>query len=181
LDPSAISSEEASLVRETLAGDDQAFDRLVRAHSQRVFRFLYQLTRHREDAEDLAQQTFVKAYRHLHRFDVERPLIQWLLTIARRTALNHFRAARKTEPYVEEAASSEPSPAERAAHRDQSEGLWDLARALLAPRDLTVMWLRFGEDLSTEETARVAGLTRTHVKVIVFRARRALLKGAKKP
>jgi len=178
LDASATSSEEAGLVRETLAGDGQAFERLVRMHSPRLFRFLYQLTRSREDA---AQQTFVKAYRHLHRFDPERPFIHWLLTIGRRTALNHFRAAKKSEPFTEEAPSSDPTPAENAEFRDQSENLWRRAQSILPRRDFEIMWLRFGEDLSIEDTARVAGLTRTYVKVIVFRARRALLKAIATP
>ena len=65
------------------------------AASERVYNFLHQLTRHRHDAEDLAQQTFIKAYHHLAGFDPRRPLINWLLTIARNNAINHFRDTKK--------------------------------------------------------------------------------------
>ncbi|HTQ29987.1 MAG TPA: sigma-70 family RNA polymerase sigma factor [Opitutaceae bacterium] len=176
-DPMAPRCDEAALIRATLAGDQQGFAGIVRAHHRRVYNFLYQMTRHRHDAEDLTQQTFIRAYHHLARFDLERPLINWLFTIARHAALNHFRGAKKWTEIPFDAAGSEPSPARTAESRDRAANLWDRARAILPPREFEVLWLRFAEDLSTEETARVAGLTQTHVKVLVYRARQALLKG----
>jgi len=175
--PTAPSCDEAKLVQATLAGDRQSFTAIVQTHSRRVYNFIFQLTRHSQDAEDLTQQTFIKAYHHLARFDLERPLINWLLTIARNAALNHFRSARKWTEIPLDAAGSEPSPASTAESRDRAANLWDRARAVLSPREFEVLWLRFAEDLSTEETAQVAGLTQTHVKVLVYRARQALLKG----
>lgn len=167
---------EAELVRGTLTGDSRAFEKIVQRHTQRVFNFLYQMTRQRQDAEDLAQQTFIKAYHNLHRFDVSRPLINWLLTIARRSALNHFRSAKRWDEIPNDAASAEPSPDHSVEAQDATETLWAQARRLLSQREFEILWLRFAEELSTEDTARVAGLTQTHVKVIVFRARRQLLK-----
>ena len=123
----------------------------------------------------VTQKTFIKAFRSLHRFDTGRPLINWLLTIARHTALNHFRAARPWVAIPEEAASAQPTPAHQVEERDEIENVWGRARAVLSAREYDVLWLRFGENLSTEETARAANLTVTNVKVIVFRARRRLL------
>jgi RNA polymerase sigma-70 factor (ECF subfamily) len=77
-------------------------------------------------------------------------------------------------------ASAEPSPASTAERQEQSENLWARARRLLGRREFEVMWLRFGEELSTEETARITGLTATHVKVIVHRARQQLSNGRTK-
>ena len=174
-------SDESRLVHETLSGNPRAFEELVRLHTRRVFNFLYQMTRQRQDAEDLAQQSFIKAFHNLHRFDPQRPFINWLLTIARRTALNHFRSAKKWEEVPADAACDAPSPARSAEDQDQSDTLWDRARRSLSQREFEVLWLRFAEELSTEETARVAGLTQTHVKVLVYRARQQLLKGASLP
>jgi RNA polymerase sigma-70 factor (ECF subfamily) len=168
---------EAPLIRATLEGNARAFDEIVHSHHRRVFQFLYQMTRQRQDAEDFTQQTFIKAYHNLARFDPQRPLINWLLTIARNTALNHFRSAKKWTEIPYDAAGSEPSPAHSAEIRDRTENLWDRARTVLSPREYEIMWLRFGEELSVEETARIVGLTQTHVKVLVFRARRTLQKG----
>jgi RNA polymerase sigma-70 factor (ECF subfamily) len=179
--PAEAPPVEAALVHETLAGNGRAFSELVHLHSRRVFNFLYQMTRQSQDAEDLAQQTFIKAYRSLHRFDTSRPLASWLLTIARRTALNHFRAARPCDEMPDDVASAEPSPATQAEERDQIDDIWETARRRLSQREFDVMWLRYGENLSVAETARVAGLTQTHVKILVFRARRRLLSRGTQP
>lgn len=176
-----IPADEAELVRDALGPNPRAFEDIVRLHTRRVFNFLYQLTRQRQDAEDLTQQTFIKAYHGLRRFDPKRPLINWLLTIARRTALNHFRAAKKWEALPDGLAATGPSPARSMEGKDESLTLWSRARRVLPQREFEVMWLRFAEELSTEDTARVAGLTQTHVKVLIHRARQHLLKGENTP
>lgn len=168
---------EADVVRAAAAGDARAFEQLVRAHGRRVFGYLAQMTRNRHDADDLAQQTFIKAHRHLGSFDCQRPFINWLLTIARRTALNHFRDTKTWSEPSAELPSSSPSPARALEQAEQAENLWTRARRTLSAREYEVLWLRFGEELSTAETARVTGLTRIHVKVLVHRARQRLLKG----
>lgn len=165
------------MIRAAAAGDARAFEQLVHSHSRRVFGYLSKMTRHAHDAEDLTQQTFIKAYHHLGTFDCSRPLINWLLTIARRTALNHFRSARKWDFVPTEIASAEPSPVRQLENQERAENLWARARRVLGPREFEVLWLRFGEELSTAETARIVGLTQIHVKVLVHRARRQLLKG----
>ena len=175
--PPAGRMEDAEFVRAAAAGDARAFENLVRLHHRRVLNFVFQMTRQRQDAEDITQQTFVKAYQHIHRVDVTRPIINWLLTIARRTALNHFRSARKWEFVPADLASGEPSPARQLEQQERTENLWARARRVLSQREFEVLWLRFAEEMSTEETARIAGLTQIHVKVLVHRARQRLLKG----
>ncbi len=165
---------EAELVAATLAGDGRAFDQIVRLHSSRIFNYIHHMTRQMQDAEDLTQQTFIKAYRALDRFDTSRSLIAWLLTIARRTALNHFRDSKHFEEFSEETADIAASPAHDAEANDRVENLWAESRRLLPQKQYEVLWLRFGEDLSVEETARVLGLTQTHVKILAFRARHRL-------
>jgi RNA polymerase sigma-70 factor (ECF subfamily) len=171
---------EAELVRKCQDGNTRAFEEIVQLHTRRIFNFLNQMTRHRQDAEDLTQQTFVKAYHNLHRFDSRRPLINWLFTIARRTALNHFRSAKRWEELPESLACEKASPADCTEKSDETNTLWAQARHLLSRREFEILWLRFGEELSTEETARVAGLTQTHVKILVYRARQHLMKALKK-
>jgi RNA polymerase sigma-70 factor (ECF subfamily) len=172
-----VDPENATLVRAAAGGNVRAFEQLVHLHHRRVLNFVYQMTRHMQDAEDLTQQTFVKAFQHIHRVDAARPIINWLLTIARRTALNHFRSARKWEFMPAELPSDEPSPARQLEQQERSDNLWARARRVLSRREFEVLWLRFGEDMSTEDTARIAGLTKIHVKVLVHRARQHLLKG----
>lgn len=170
--------EETALVKEAIGGSGCAFDALVNRHGRRVFNFIFQLTRHRQDTEDLTQRTFIKAYHGLASFNPERPLINWLFTIARRTALNHFRDTRRWEEIPTDREAPEPCPAQQAEVREGAENIWTRARAILSQREFEVLWLRFGEERSTEETAHVTGLTMANVKVIVFRARQQLLKGS---
>lgn len=172
-----VSPEEIEIVRKAAAGNAPAFEALVRTHTRRIFNLIYQMTRHRQDSEDLCQQTFIKAFHNLHRVDPTRPVVYWLLTIARRTTLNHFRGAKKWSELPPETPSSDASPAHQVEHGDRVETLWNRARRLLPERDFQVLWLRLGEDMSIEETAAATGLTESHIKVIVHRARQVLMKG----
>jgi RNA polymerase sigma-70 factor (ECF subfamily) len=174
---SIVDADEAATALAASRGDRRAFETLVHLHHRRVLCFIQQMTRHRQDAEDLTQQTFVKAFQHIHRVDGNRPIINWLLTIARRTTLNHFRATKKWTFVPAETVSAEASPARQLEEQERSDNLWARARRVLSQREFEVLWLRFGEDMSTEETARIAGLTKIHVKVLVHRARQRLLKG----
>jgi RNA polymerase sigma-70 factor (ECF subfamily) len=177
----AAAACEHDLIQATLAGNARAFDEIIRTHHRRIYHYVHQMTRQHQDAEDLTQQTFIKAFHHLARFDRQRPLINWLLRIARNTALNHFRDTKTWDEMPPETASHEPTPAHSAERREETANLWDRARALLSPREFEILWLRFAEEMSTEETARIVGLTQTHVKVLVHRARQTLLKGARRP
>lgn len=168
---------DAQSVSDTLRGESRAFEQIVSVYHGRVFGFLMRMVKHQQDAEDLTQQTFVKAFQSLHGFQQDRPLINWLLTIARNNALNFFRSAKVWEPISEELPAEDLSPARELAQRDGADNIWERVRLLLPPRQFEVLWLRYGEDLSVKETAQVVGLSQTHVKILVFRGRRSLLKG----
>lgn len=169
---------DAELIRESVSGNSRAFDQLIRNHAQHIFNYVFQMTRQSQDAEDICQQTFIKAHQHLHRADPDRPVIAWLLTIARRTALNHFRGAKHWTELSPETPSSDATPARQVEQAERTETLWDKARRLLPARDFEVLWLRIAEERSVEETAQATGLTQSNVKIIVFRARQQLMKGA---
>lgn len=161
----------AALAARASAGDDAAFNELVRAASDRLFNFLYRLAGQTQDAEDLCQETWLKAHRALTRYQPERPFLPWLFTIARRTLLNHRRAARPLEPLDEDLpAPASTSPAER----DDLESLWRVARDL-HPRYHHVLWLYYGEGFNAREVAAVLGTRPLVVKVLLHRARQALL------
>lgn len=176
LAPPATPPADARLIADCLGGDMRAFDQIVRNHTPRVFNYVLHMTRHRHDAEDISQQTFIKAYTHLSSFDPTRSFVAWLLTIARRTALNHFRSAKNFETVDDNAASAETAPDRHVEKRDQLDNLWAQAKRVLSSREYEVLWLRYAEDMSLEETARVVGLTQTHTKIVAFRARQRLIK-----
>lgn len=168
---------EAELARAARAGSAAAFDQLVRLHHGRVFGFLLSLTRQRQDAEDLTQQTFLRAWRKIRRFDPARPLLPWLLTIARRESIAMLR--RKRPPLPAEAFA--PDPWTAAAGDPPARRLWELAARTL-PRDAcAALWLHYREELPLSEVAKVLGKRTGAVKTMLHRARTTLAAAAGRP
>lgn len=171
--PDEPSSED--LVLACQAGSAEAFDALVERHSGAVFGYLLRFTGNAQDAEDLTQDTFLKAHRGLPRFHTARAFVPWLFTIARRTALNHFRAQRPTEELHPEMAADEGAfaPDESADRGDMAGSLWELARRL-KPRQYEALWLHYGEGLAIDQVARVMRRTRLNIRVLLHRGRQEL-------
>ena len=133
---------EIDLARRAHRGDAAAFDELVRRFHRPVLRFCWRLLRSSE-AEDLAQDTFVRAFVHFERFDPERPVLPWLIAIARRLCLDLWRR-RTVKARMETMPVSEPpaaSPEDEASFREQ---LARLDRALddleEGPREAVILF-----------------------------------------
>lgn len=164
--------DDAILARESRAGSLAAFDQLVQRHHAKVFAFLLALTRHRHDAEDLTQETFVRAWRNIHRFDPGQPLRPWLLTIARRLSIGMLRK-RKPLPTVETETVVMPMPPESPS-TDPDPDLWHLAERHLSRDAFGALWLHYREELPLAEVGRVLGKKEGAVKVLLHRARKSL-------
>ncbi|RME91924.1 MAG: sigma-70 family RNA polymerase sigma factor [Verrucomicrobia bacterium] len=171
----AADPEEERLVRLAQEGDQEAFGRLVERHAGRVYACLRLWVGQTQDAEDLCQETFLKAYRALPRFRRDCSFGAWLLVIARRTASNFFRGRRPTESlhegHMEGAVTSGPDV--EFGRADLHGSIWEVARRL-KPAFFEVLWLHYHQDLGIEEMARVLRTTRVNVRVLLFRARREL-------
>jgi len=163
------------LVEQCQAGSLEAFERLVEHYEKRIFNFLCQMTNNPHDAEDLAQETFLKAYQGIHRFDSACGFSTWLFTIAKRTAYNHFRAARRPQEMPREAEADFDDPSVLLEQKDEKSSLWKTARTL--PQDQhESLWLRYGEGFSVAETAKIMRTNQIRVRVLLHRARKALAK-----
>jgi RNA polymerase sigma-70 factor (ECF subfamily) len=156
------------------AGSREAFERLVVRHEARVYAFVRRLLPQPADAEDVAQETFLQAWRSIARYRPRWRFVTWLLTIARRRAGTSMRRRRPVTAAVDPPGVS-PDPAVAAERRELHGHLWRLAERLLSPRERTALWLRCVEGLSMGEIGHVLGLTPLHARVLVHRARRALL------
>ena len=173
---SAPTQSEAVLLARARDGDLDAYEQLVRLHQQLAFRTALVLARNVADAEEAAQDAFVKAWRALPRFDPSRPFRPWLLTIVANEARNRRRSAGRREALALRAAASRPADAERlpspelallVAERDAA-----LAAALerLDDRDRQVIACRYLLDLSEAETAAALGWRVGTVKSRLSRA-----------
>lgn len=157
------------------AGNPEAFARLVREHQDRLCNFLRRYTRNRQDAEDLAQDTFVKAYKNLHRYEHRTSFAAWLYTIARRTVYNHHRDSRRTEELNFDVACDAETPSASAERAEKNDSVWQQVRQLKSPYQEVVV-LRYLEEMSIQEIAKVLNRTQTGVKILLFRARNQLRK-----
>jgi len=158
---------EEDLIARARRGDAVAYASLVRCHQDVAFRTAMLITGHAQDAEDAAQDGFVKAWRALPRFRAGEPLRPWLLTIVANEARNRRRAAGRREHLALRAASL-PAPAPEAPELDHDE----LAAALgrLRDEDRVILGCRFVLDLSEAETAAALGIRRGTVKSRLSRA-----------
>ncbi len=165
------------------AGDPQEFSRLVDAYSSKIYRLAIKMLNQQQDAEDVLQETFVKAYRGLKTFDGRSKISTWLFRIATNEALMVIRRKHPDivsidEPVETEEGEQEPLqiidwcclPEEELLSDETRERL-DAAVQKLPERLRVVFLLRDINDLSTHETAEVLGLTDTAVKTRLSRAR----------
>ncbi|MFY9701016.1 MAG: sigma-70 family RNA polymerase sigma factor [Terriglobales bacterium] len=176
-------SEEMQLVRRAKRGDVQAFEELVRRYDRNVFRIAQHITQNREDAEDVVQEAFLKAYRNLAKFQEQSKFYTWLVRIAVNEALMKLRRKKpgRTVSLDEEIKTEDDSlPREVADWSPNPEQMYNQAEL----RDIltrtiqglpsgfrTVFVLRDVEGLSTEETAEALELSIPAVKSRLLRAR----------
>jgi RNA polymerase sigma-70 factor (ECF subfamily) len=178
--------DEAALVARAQGGDQAAFTTLVDHYQRKIYRIGKNITQNNEDAEDVLQETFLKAYEHLGGFQGNSKFYTWIVRIAVNEALMKLRK-RKGDRFVSldepietgeeevkrEIAVWEDNPEQRYS-REEMQHILDAAVDDLKPDFRTVFVLRDIEELSTEETADALGISVPAVKSRLLRARLAL-------
>jgi RNA polymerase sigma-70 factor (ECF subfamily) len=178
--PGSCSLTPEELARRCQGGCPDSFAELVRLYQDRIFSYLWRLTGNAHDAEDIAQDTFLKAYQAMHRFDGSGSFTSWLFVIAKRTALNHLRDSRREVASETAEEVDQASPALLLEQADEQNSLWSMARRL-KPAQYEALWLRYGEGLSVAETARVMGMGQIRVRVLIHRGRGQLARLVQSP
>jgi RNA polymerase sigma-70 factor (ECF subfamily) len=161
------------------SGDSASFDELVTRLRGPLVAFLSRRLGHQADADDVAQETFLRAYRHIDSYDPERPFSTWLFAIGKNVASNHRAADRRRDEVTRASGAGsvvEPAaPPAVAVGADDAGETWRRARRLLADDAYRALWLRYAQDLSIREIARELGRSSVATKVMLFRARKKLL------
>lgn len=184
----AKEGSDAAPLAQALAGDRDAFRVLVERHSRSLFRLAYRMTGNEQDAEEVVQEAFLKAYRRLDKFEARANFGTWLYRIAANCSLDLMR---KRRPHIEhreaddpersesvlEMASPHPAP-DRLLLSAEAGRHVQVALASLSPTERAAFVLRHFEGMSIEEIGRALGLRASATKNSVFRAvqklRRAL-------
>ena len=176
-------AEESALILKIMEGDKDLFRQLVDAHSGMIFSVLYRVTGSREDAEDLAQETFVKAYFSLGRYRGESSISTWLYSIAWHLAVSSLRKRkwtvsweRFTDRELQESSAwlESGEDLEMKELRERQYEALERAVAALEPQDRFLISAFYEEGRSIAELEQITGMTQANVKVRLFRCRNRL-------
>lgn len=164
-------------------GEPAAFAELFRRYCPRLVRFLEKRLADPVDAEDVSQEALAKAWQSLASFDAKFQFTTWLYTIAVRTASDHTRRMksgkqgksphRNLAPH-DDIAGREIAPSAHLQQQENADNIWATAKSHLNQAQFSALWLRYGEDLTVKEVAKILNKTTVGTRVLLHRARAAL-------
>ena len=163
-------------------GSEEAFTELVTAYQSHVYNLCYRMLGDAESAEDAAQETFLRAYQHLHRYDQKRPFATWLLSIAAHYCIDRLRRRKFSFTSIDEDGDRQApelpdadaaGPEEETLNREQRQQMQQAVKRLDSV-DRAAIVLRYWHDYSEVEIAETLRLTVSAVKSRLHRARREL-------
>jgi RNA polymerase sigma-70 factor (ECF subfamily) len=173
-----VNEIESDWLRQAQRGDPQAFGRLIEIYQNPVYNLCYRMLSNANDAEDAAQETFLRAYHGLSCFDDQRSFSTWLLSIAAHYCIDQIRRRRFTVMSFEELPSYDPpdqglGPERLLTVKERQKQVQALLESL-DPKDRAAVIMRYWYDFSYEEIAESLSLTVSAVKSRLHRARREL-------
>ncbi|MBN1430855.1 MAG: sigma-70 family RNA polymerase sigma factor [Anaerolineae bacterium] len=171
---------ENELIARILAGDQESFAELVETYQRSVYNLTYRMLGDAREAEDAAQEAFLRAYQHLSRYDPGRSFKTWLLSIASNYCIDRLRKRRLTWLSIEEPlpphpalSSNEVEPEEAVAIHERYDAIQAML-AELAPEYRAAVVFRYWYDMSYAEIAETLDTTESAIKSRLFRARQMM-------
>jgi len=165
--------DDNELVLGCLSGDEHAFETLLLRYQRAVFNAVLRMVRQRDEADDLTQTTFLKAYERLRTFHSDQKFFSWLYRIAINETINPLRRRGRLEPLGDDRQSADHNPEQSAVEADLSDHVQDALMSISADYR-AVLVLRHFEDCSYEEIAQIVGVPEKTVKSRLFSARTLL-------
>lgn len=179
--PEMLAEQEISLLEKTLSGDVEAFGELIRLYERPIFNLCYRMLSDGAEAEDAAQEAFIRAYSNLASYDRARSFKTWLFSIASNHCIDRLRKRRLTLLSIDEPlpphpalVSDSPDPEQQILEEERSTLIQKLLNQL-APDYRMVVVLRYWYDLSYQEMSEMLETTESAIKSRLFRARQALV------
>lgn len=175
LEPAPLDQEDRALIAAVLRGEQQAFTPLVRKYQRQLYAALRRLVRQHEDADDLVQECFVRAFQRLHEFDLNRAFYPWLYRIGINLAISFMRK-RKWHSAVDSVdvfPTAEENPAASSETQEFYQAL-ENAIARLPAEQRSILLLRTREDMSYQEMSETLGIEIGTVMSRLARAREKL-------
>lgn len=162
------------LVKKARTGDRAAFSLLVEHYHRRIYSFIAMRVNQRLDAEDLTQETFIRAWQAIAQYDPKYRWTTWLFTIAYRLVVSHYRQHRHTTTLNDNdqrESDQTTQPAYLLEITEESRQVWHTARLVLSEDQYDALWLRYAEELSVAEIAGIVEKNEGHIRVLLHRAR----------
>ena len=166
-------SEDSRIIRQCLEGESARFGELVKKYTKPIYNLALRMVGDAENAADIAQGTFIKAYENLRNFDLSLKFFSWLYRIAINEALSFLQKQKQTDPLRDEHISVDDAPDKLFHEAERSEMIQE-AIMKLTPELRSVVVLRHFMDLSYTQLSATLGITETKVKSRLFSARRRL-------
>ncbi len=175
-------NDEMAWVAQAQQGNEEAFTNLVEAYQTHVYNLCYRMLGEPELAEDAAQETFLRAFQHLHRYDSKRPFATWLLSIAAHYCIDRLRRRKFSMISIDEDEedggfelpdADAPNPESEMVHGEQRARMQGMLKRLDSV-DRAAIVMRYWNDCSETEIAEALHLTVSAVKSRLHRARREL-------
>jgi len=170
-----VQDNESTWLARAQRGDAEAFSRLVEMYQRPVYNLCYRMLNNANDAEDAAQETFLRAYQAMKKYDQSRPFPTWLLSIAAHYCIDQIRKRRMTVvsmeemPYLE-ISDNAPGPESNLSRREEQESVRRLL-GTLSPTDRAAVVMYYWYDFSYEEIGKALSLSLSAVKSRLHRAR----------
>lgn len=173
-----MSGNESIWLDGALKGDTEAFAQLVDAYQRPVYNLCYRMLGNPGDAEDAAQETFLRAYKSLRRYDHSRPFPTWLLSIAAHYCIDQIRKQRMAVVSMDELPELDipdvsPGPESTVSRNEEQQRVRALLTSL-APVDRAAVIMYYWYDFSYEEIGQALSLTQSAVKSRLHRARQEM-------
>ncbi|NNK27846.1 MAG: RNA polymerase sigma factor [Flavobacteriaceae bacterium] len=174
-----MTTNDQQLINAILAGDSQSFSTLVDRYKDLVFTLALRMVKHREEAEEVSQDTFIKVFRSLNKFKGDSKFSTWIYRIAYNTCLDRLKKHKREQniiaidEYTEHQVKTLDNALDALEKAERKQAIQNCL-ALLPSDDSALLTLFYFEELSLEEIAKIVGLTANNVKVKLYRSRKKL-------
>jgi RNA polymerase sigma factor (sigma-70 family) len=167
-------------IQQVLAGNSNSFSYIVDRHKDKAFNLAFRICGNREEAEEIAQDSFMKAYRSLASFQMKSSFATWLYRIVYNTAISNVRVKKKGVLSLEDFPADATdfigsNSTEEEAEKEYRNSLVNCALQKISEEERGLISLYYFEEMSTDEISEVTGTGKSNIKVKLFRARQKLL------
>jgi len=166
-------------IEQILAGNSNYFSFIVDRHKDKAYNLAFRICGNHEEAEELAQDSFVKAYRSLGSFKMKSSFATWLYRIVYNTSISHVRIKKKVTLSLDDFPANATdfigsNTSEEEAEREYKSSIVNFALQKITEEERGLISLYYYEDMNTDEISEITGISKSNIKVKLFRARQKM-------